>query len=186
MKQIPHASAFLDNKYNKTNRGPINSHYWRVGIFGLDSTRFAFRSFRSGVANYSVLLEYDAATLGNSILQFRWNLFKVQSKWDLWWTKWHWDRFFPKYFDFPLSISFHRCSITWKNEKNWSSFPSSSSQGCTKRLKAAVRLQHLLRGSSQKKSWKGIPYLLLSSHLRVSKSFASNFLTLEDVGSGIF
>jgi hypothetical protein len=26
--------------------------------------------------------------------------------------------FFPEYFGFPLSISFHRCSITWKNEKN--------------------------------------------------------------------
>jgi hypothetical protein len=25
--------------------------------------------------------------------------------------------FFPEYFGFPLSISFHRCSITWKNEK---------------------------------------------------------------------
>jgi hypothetical protein len=35
----------------------------------------------------------------------------------MWWTKWHWDRFFPEYFGFPLSISFHRCSITWKNEK---------------------------------------------------------------------
>jgi hypothetical protein len=37
--------------------------------------------------------------------------------WDLWWKKWHWDRFFPKYFGFPLSISFLRCSITRKNEK---------------------------------------------------------------------
>jgi hypothetical protein len=25
---------------------------------------------------------------------------------------------FPEYFGFPLSISFHRCSITWKSEKN--------------------------------------------------------------------
>jgi hypothetical protein len=25
--------------------------------------------------------------------------------------------FSPEYFVFPLSISFHRCSITWKNEK---------------------------------------------------------------------
>jgi hypothetical protein len=25
--------------------------------------------------------------------------------------------FFPEYFGFPLSVSFHRCSITWKNEK---------------------------------------------------------------------
>jgi hypothetical protein len=41
-----------------------------------------------------------------------------QSMWDLWWTKWHWDRFFSEYFGFPLSISFHRCSITWKNKKN--------------------------------------------------------------------
>ena len=54
-----------------------------------------------------------------------------QSMWDLWWTKWHWDRFFPEYFGFPLSVSFHRCSIT--------SFSSSSSQGCTISLKTAVR-----------------------------------------------
>jgi hypothetical protein len=26
--------------------------------------------------------------------------------------------FSPKYFGFPLSISFHQCSITWKKEKN--------------------------------------------------------------------
>jgi hypothetical protein len=37
--------------------------------------------------------------------------------WDLWWTKWHWDRFFPEYFGLPLSISFHRCSITRKRAK---------------------------------------------------------------------
>jgi hypothetical protein len=40
-----------------------------------------------------------------------------QSMWNLWWTQWHWDRFFLEYFSFPLSISFHRCSITRKNEK---------------------------------------------------------------------
>jgi hypothetical protein len=46
---------------------------------------------------------------------------RVQSRvsmWDLWWTKWHWDRFFPEYFGFPLSISFHRCSITRKIGNN--------------------------------------------------------------------
>jgi hypothetical protein len=37
--------------------------------------------------------------------------------WDLWWTKWHWHRFFPEYFGFSLSISFHLGSITRKNEK---------------------------------------------------------------------
>jgi hypothetical protein len=37
--------------------------------------------------------------------------------WDLWWTKWHWDRFFPEYFGFPVSISFHPCSITRKRTK---------------------------------------------------------------------
>jgi hypothetical protein len=37
--------------------------------------------------------------------------------WGLWWTKWHWDRFFPEYFGFPLSVSFHRCYITRKNKK---------------------------------------------------------------------
>jgi hypothetical protein len=40
-----------------------------------------------------------------------------QSMWDLWWTKWHWDRFLPEYFGFPLSLSFHRCSITRKKEE---------------------------------------------------------------------
>jgi hypothetical protein len=34
-----------------------------------------------------------------------------------------------EYFGFLLLISFHRCSITCKNEKNWSPFSSSSSQG---------------------------------------------------------
>jgi hypothetical protein len=34
-----------------------------------------------------------------------------------WWTKRHWDRVFLEYFVFPLSISFHRCSITRKNRK---------------------------------------------------------------------
>jgi hypothetical protein len=38
--------------------------------------------------------------------------------WDLWWTKWHWDRFFYEFFGFPLSISFHWCSITRKRAKN--------------------------------------------------------------------
>jgi hypothetical protein len=42
----------------------------------------------------------------------------LQSMWDLWWTKWHWHRSFPEYFGFPLSISFHRCSITRKRTKN--------------------------------------------------------------------
>jgi hypothetical protein len=31
--------------------------------------------------------------------------------WSLWWTKWHWDRLFSQYFSFPLSVSFHHCSI---------------------------------------------------------------------------
>jgi hypothetical protein len=43
--------------------------------------------------------------------------FQGQSMWDLWWTKWHWDRFFPEYFGFSLSISFHRGSITRENRK---------------------------------------------------------------------
>jgi hypothetical protein len=29
-----------------------------------------------------------------------------------------WDRFFPEYFGFTLSVSFDRCSITRKSEKN--------------------------------------------------------------------
>jgi hypothetical protein len=67
-----------------------------------------------------------------------------KSMWDLWWTKWYWEvyvRFvvdkvalgshvgfvvdkvalgqvFSEYFGFPLSISFHRCSITRKKRNN--------------------------------------------------------------------
>jgi hypothetical protein len=32
------------------------------------------------------------------------------------WTNWDWDRFFPENFTFPLSVLFHRCSITRINE----------------------------------------------------------------------
>ena len=35
----------------------------------------------------------------------------VQPMWDLWWTTLHWDMFVPEYFGFPLSVSFHQCSI---------------------------------------------------------------------------
>jgi hypothetical protein len=45
-------------------------------------------------------------------------LFPVQSMWDLWLTKCHWERFFSEYFGFSLSFSFHRWSITRRNEKN--------------------------------------------------------------------
>jgi hypothetical protein len=58
-----------------------------------------------------------------------------QSMWDLWWTKWHWDRFFFQYFGFPLSVSFHRCYITRKNEKKLIICHHS----CTISLKTAVR-----------------------------------------------
>jgi hypothetical protein len=40
-----------------------------------------------------------------------------RSMWDLWWAKWHWDKFFSEYFGFPLSISFHRCSIKVEKQK---------------------------------------------------------------------
>jgi hypothetical protein len=53
--------------------------------------------------------------------------------WDLWWRKWHWDRFFPEYFGFPLSVSFHRCSITRKDEENVIIFVTelhNNPQGC--------------------------------------------------------
>jgi hypothetical protein len=43
--------------------------------------------------------------------------YRVQSMWDLWSTKWHWDRFFPEYFGFPLSISFHRVPLHGKTIK---------------------------------------------------------------------
>jgi hypothetical protein len=47
--------------------------------------------------------------------------------WDLWWTNWHWDRFFPEYFGFPLSISFH--GKTGK-KKHLIIFITVSFQGC--------------------------------------------------------
>jgi hypothetical protein len=50
---------------------------------------------------------------------------------------------FPRYFGFPLSISFHRWSITRKNEKN-----SIFITGLHISLKAAVRPLYLLRGPS--------------------------------------
>jgi hypothetical protein len=34
----------------------------------------------------------------------------VRLTWDLLWKKWHWDTFFSEFFDFPLSVSFHRGS----------------------------------------------------------------------------
>jgi hypothetical protein len=41
--------------------------------------------------------------------------------WDLWWRKWHWDSFSSEFFDFILSISFHRgytySYITWGMNK---------------------------------------------------------------------
>jgi hypothetical protein len=46
------------------------------------------------------------------------------------------DWFISKYFDFPLSISFHRCSIKMEKQKKTS---SSSSQVCTISFKAVVR-----------------------------------------------
>jgi hypothetical protein len=72
-----------------------------------------------------------------------------RSMWDLWWKKWHWDRYFSEYFGFPLPISLHLCSIKMEKQKKTS--PSFSSHGCTIKLQAAVRLQHLLRGPSIKK-----------------------------------
>jgi hypothetical protein len=61
--------------------------------------------------------------------------------WDLWWTKWQWDRIFLEYFGFPLSISFHRCSITRKNEKNIFIFITAlhnKPQGCGASLASAT------------------------------------------------
>jgi hypothetical protein len=52
-------------------------------------------------------------------------------------SMWHWDRFFPEYFGFPVSVSFHWCSITRKNEKKTNHVYLS--QGCTISFKAAVR-----------------------------------------------
>jgi hypothetical protein len=34
-----------------------------------------------------------------------------QCMWGSYWTKWHWGRVFSEYFAFPLSVSFHKCSI---------------------------------------------------------------------------
>jgi hypothetical protein len=56
-----------------------------------------------------------------------------QSVWDLWWKKWHWNRVFPKSWGFPLSISYHRCSFTRKNDRKLIIFVKglhSKRQGC--------------------------------------------------------
>jgi hypothetical protein len=61
--------------------------------------------------------------------------------WDLLWTKRHWDRHFPEYFGFPLSISFHRCSITWKNERKIIIFITgfyNEPQGCSASVASAA------------------------------------------------
>ena len=60
------------------------------------------------------------------------------SMWDLWWTKWHWDRFFPEYFGFPLSISFHRCSITRKKLIIFITGLYNKPQGCGVSVASAV------------------------------------------------
>jgi hypothetical protein len=83
-----------------------------------------------------------------------------QSMWDLWWTKWHWDRFFPEYFGFPLSISFHRCSIARKKIIIFITGLHNKPQGCG----ASVAL---LRGPSpQKKISILITYL--NASLKIS------------------
>jgi hypothetical protein len=44
--------------------------------------------------------------------------------WDLCWIKWYWDRFFSEPFSFPLSVSFHRCSIfTHVSSGGWTKGP---------------------------------------------------------------
>jgi hypothetical protein len=62
--------------------------------------------------------------------------------WDLWWTKWHLDRFLSEYFGFPLSISFHQCSINRKNEKKLIIFITvlhNKPQGCGAPVASAAR-----------------------------------------------
>jgi hypothetical protein len=56
--------------------------------------------------------------------------------------------FFPKYFGFPLSISFHWCYITRKNEETLIIFIT----GLHNKPQSCGAFEHLLRGSSQKKS----------------------------------
>jgi hypothetical protein len=48
---------------------------------------------------------------------------------------------FPKYFGFPLSVSFHRCSITWKNEKKiiFITGLHNKPQGCGASVASAAR-----------------------------------------------
>jgi hypothetical protein len=62
--------------------------------------------------------------------------------WDVWWTEWHWDRFLSESFGFPLSVSFHRCSIfTHVSSGGWTMGP----------LAAAVQQRHSLTPSKKKK-----------------------------------
>jgi hypothetical protein len=68
-----------------------------------------------------------------------------QSMWDLWWTKWYWNRFFPEYFRHPLSVSFQRCSMTWKNRKKLIIFITwlhNKPQGCGASLASASGAVH--------------------------------------------
>ena len=80
------------------------------------------------------------------------------SMWDLWWTKWHWDRFFSEYFGFPLSISFHRCSIKMQKQEKTSSSSSSSSQGCTISLQDCGAFVASAAGPFNKKKFRLFPF----------------------------
>jgi hypothetical protein len=68
--------------------------------------------------------------------------------------------FFPEYFGFPLSMSFHLYSITWKNGKTNHLSLDPYHKGCTISLKATGRPLGLLRGPTpqKKKSRMGLSF----------------------------
>jgi hypothetical protein len=87
--------------------------------------------------------------------------------WDLCWIKWHWDRFLPEYFVFPLSVSFHQCSITWKNEKKLIFFITglhNKPQGCGASVASAA-------GPFTKKKKKGFLCISVLKHAYCLKVF---------------
>ena len=54
---------------------------------------------------------WQCHSLGRQLPCCHWggpDLVPGQFIYSLWWAKWHWDRFFSKYYDSPLSLSYHQ------------------------------------------------------------------------------
>jgi hypothetical protein len=66
---------------------------------------------------------------------------------DLWCTKWHWDGVLSQYFCFPLSVSFHQCSVYMLllAERQTGEAWEPSKKQCSLRNRGALRREVLLR-----------------------------------------